>query len=212
MPFTFEILKILVYHWFHLCWLLRTGFDNDELFMLVRKSQLAALLCSGRRWFTSVRYISWTSLSPREEQFLPTQENEWWATVCAQSVKPPSQHAEVDPHLSINQHLSTISNTKEEFEKSKESYQKALNASDHHHTLEFIETTKQHKKRKKRSRNLRWFNQLYNASVTTNIGASFLQLLDKHFPTHYTRSWTVKVSYSCTKQSRASCRHTKWHY
>ena len=78
--------------------------------------------------------------------------------------------------VSINKRLSTISSTKEEFDRSKESYQKALDASDHSHTLTFIEPTQQKRKRKNRPRNIKWFNPPYNASVTTNIGACFLQM------------------------------------
>ena len=110
--------------------------------------------------------------------------------------------------VSINKRLSTISSTKEEFDRSKESYQKALDASDHSHTLTFIEPTQQKRKRKNRPRNILWFNPPYNASVTTNIGACFLQLLDKHFPKNnplhkILNRNTVKVSYSCTKNIKS---------
>ena len=36
--------------------------------------------------------------------------------------------------------------------------------------------------RKNRKRNIIWFNLPFNKSVKTNIGATFLKLLDKHFP------------------------------
>ena len=48
----------------------------------------------------------------------------------------------------------------------------------------------------------------YNAPVTTNIGACFLQLLDKHFPKNnplhkILNRNTVKVLYSCTKNIKS---------
>ena len=49
---------------------------------------------------------------------------------------------------------------------------------------------------------LLWFNPPYSKNVATNIGKSFLKLIDKHFPEGsqlnkiFNRN-TVKVSYSC---------------
>ncbi len=70
--------------------------------------------------------------------------------------------------------------------------------------------------RKRRKRQIIWFNPPFNKNVTTNIGQKFFQLLSKHFPpsNKYSKIFnrnTVKLSYSCTpnvgvlmKQSNAA--------
>ena len=56
--------------------------------------------------------------------------------------------------------------------------------------------------KRRRQRNIIWFNPPFSKSVKTNIARNFLQLLDKHFPPTsrlhkiFNRN-TVKVSYSC---------------
>ena len=56
---------------------------------------------------------------------------------------------------------------------------------------------------RKRKRNIIWFNPPCNKNVLTNIGKTFLQLIDKYFPKPnplhklFIRN-TTKVSYSCT--------------
>ena len=61
--------------------------------------------------------------------------------------------------------------------------------------------------KKKRKRDIIWFNPPYNSEVSTNIGRKFLELIDYHFPkNHKLRSCInrncIKVSYSCTKNMR----------
>ena len=57
--------------------------------------------------------------------------------------------------------------------------------------------------KKKRARNILWFNPPYSRAVKTNVGKSFLQIMDKHFPVGnplhkiFNRN-TVKMSYRCT--------------
>ena len=106
---------------------------------------------------------------------------------------------------SINKRLSAISSSKDEFDKAKPVYQKALDDSGHKFKLEYeepVQNTQQ--KKKKRGRNILWFNPPWNDAVSTNIGAKFLNLLDKHFPPNnplhrILNRNTVKVSYSCCK-------------
>ena len=56
--------------------------------------------------------------------------------------------------------------------------------------------------KKVRQRNIIWFNPLYSVKVETNIGKTFLKLIDKNFPKTnklhkiFSRN-NVKVSYSC---------------
>ena len=61
--------------------------------------------------------------------------------------------------------------------------------------------------KKKRKRDIIWFNPPYNSEVSTNVGKRFLELIDKHFPKdHKLRKCVnrncIKVSYSCTKNMR----------
>ena len=61
--------------------------------------------------------------------------------------------------------------------------------------------------KKKRKRDIIWFNPPYNSEVSTNIGKKFLELIDKHFPkNHKLRKCVnrncIKISYSCTKNMR----------
>ena len=56
--------------------------------------------------------------------------------------------------------------------------------------------------KRKRQRNILWFNPLYSKTVKTKIGKFFLQLVKKHFPKEYKfhKSFnknTLKLSYSC---------------
>ena len=56
--------------------------------------------------------------------------------------------------------------------------------------------------KRKRKRNIIWFNLPYSKNVKTNIVKTFLQLLSKHFPKGYEmykifNKNTVKISYSC---------------
>ena len=59
-------------------------------------------------------------------------------------------------------------------------------------------------KKQNRKRNIIWFNPPFNKNIKTNIGKTFLKLIDKHFPRSsklhkiFNRN-TIKVSYSCTE-------------
>ena len=58
--------------------------------------------------------------------------------------------------------------------------------------------------KKKRKRNIIWYNPPYPASVKTNIGKIFFKLLNKHFPRGHkfykiSNKNTVELSYSSTK-------------
>ena len=114
--------------------------------------------------------------------------------------------------LSVNQRLSSISSSAEEFKKAAPEYQKALHHSGHKHTLVYKEENENDKDKrniskfvkKLRKRNIVWFNPPFNAGVKTNVGKKFLQLVDKHFPPdHKLRQVVnrncVKLSYSCMK-------------
>ena len=69
--------------------------------------------------------------------------------------------------------------------------------------------------KRKRTRNIIWFNPPYSKSVQTNVARDFLKLIDKHFPAAsplhkiFNRN-TVKVSYNCMNNvKRVISSHNK---
>ena len=84
---------------------------------------------------------------------------------------------------------------------SKKVFQDALSRSGYEHVLTY-DNPKDSCRSKNRKRNVIWFNPPYSRSVATNVGKTFLNLLEKHFPKHhkfrkiFNRN-NVKISYSC---------------
>ena len=106
---------------------------------------------------------------------------------------------------SINNRLSEISCDEDSFNKATPLYQKALNDSGYTHNLRYSQPAPAQSvtsPTKKRHRNTIWYNAPYSKNVQTNIGRTFLNILDKEFPKGnplhkiFNRN-TVKVSYSC---------------
>ena len=102
----------------------------------------------------------------------------------------------------INDRIVKLSSNQEMFESNLQPYQDALKKAGYADKLEYKrkEETKK-KKQRTRSRNVFWFNPPFSQSIKTNIGATFLGLIDKHFrkselKKYFNRS-TIKVSYSC---------------
>ena len=81
----------------------------------------------------------------------------------------------------INKRLSELSCDKNEFDKAKGIYEKALNESDFNTKLSYQNEPSE---RKNRNRKIIWFNPPYNESVKTDIGKQFLKLVKKHFQDH----------------------------
>ena len=106
--------------------------------------------------------------------------------------------------LEVNRRLLRLSSTKEDFLAAVPPYQDALDKAGHNHKLVWEEpdpaappTTT----RRSRTRKVTWFNPPYSQSISTNIGAKFLQLVDSCFPPNHelrrvVNRNTVKVSYS----------------
>ena len=106
---------------------------------------------------------------------------------------------------SINNRLSENSCDEDSFNKATPLYQKALNDSGYAHNLQYSQPAPAQSvtsPTKKRHRNTIWYNPPYSKNVQTNIGRTFLNILDKEspkgHPLHkiFNRN-TVKVSYSC---------------
>ena len=105
--------------------------------------------------------------------------------------------------LSINKRLTEISSDEESFQRASQQYQQALQNSGYKHQLKYKHplnhTTIQTRNRR---RNIIWYNPPFRRNVSTNIGKSFLNIIDDEFPAvhplHkiFNRN-TVKISHSC---------------
>ena len=95
--------------------------------------------------------------------------------------------------------LSKLSSNQEEFEKVASEYQEILTKSDYTEKLSYSPPSMQ--QRRRRNRKVLYYNPPFDLQVKTNIGKTFLQLLDKNFPPHHRLNKiinrnTVKLSYS----------------
>ena len=106
----------------------------------------------------------------------------------------------------INKRLSEISSDEEAFKEAAPPYQEALQKSGYSHTLRFTppqQPPESNTNKRKRQRNIIWFNPPYSKNVQTNIGREFLNLIEKCFPpNHKLRKLfnknNLKLSYSCS--------------
>lgn len=104
---------------------------------------------------------------------------------------------------SIQTRLSNISSSKEIFIEAKPKYEEALNKAGHKDKLNYNPTQKANDERKRnRKRKITWYNPPYSKHVKTNVGKTFLQLIDKNFPKDHPlhkicNRNTIKISYSC---------------
>ena len=102
----------------------------------------------------------------------------------------------------INKRLSSLSSDKASFDQAAPPYQKALDESGYHYTLQY-EPAKASKRKNRQRNNILW----YNKNTSTNIGHKFLALVDKQFPNdHKLRKIfnrnTIKISYSCMNNTK----------
>ena len=118
-----------------------------------------------------------------------------------QSNHPPTIVKQIP--LMIQNRLSSLSCNEEEFNNAKRDYSNALTLSGYETDLKFQNATQQSQAKRKRKRNVIWFNPPYNEAVKTRIEKDFYQLIDKHFPKHHRyhkifNRHNVRLSYSCT--------------
>ena len=109
----------------------------------------------------------------------------------------------------IEKRISNISSSKEIFDISKPIYEKTLNECEFQHKLLYqenlINNIDDNQEKKKRKRNIIWYNPPYSMNVTTNIGKLFFRLLQKHFPK--TRKFYKIFNKNCVKLSYSSLRN-----
>ena len=100
----------------------------------------------------------------------------------------------------ISKRRTNISSHKATFNNAAPFYNDVLSASGYKENLTYQQDLTPSKK--VRQRKIIWFNPPYSVNVETNIGKTFLKLIDKHFPKTskfhkiFNRN-NVKVSYSC---------------
>ena len=104
----------------------------------------------------------------------------------------------------INKRLSEISSDEDSFQHAVPLYQEALAKSGYQHKLKFQQspTSQKPNNTRGRKRNITWYNPPFSKNVATNIGQTFLKILDEEFPASHTlhkifNRNTVKISYSC---------------
>ena len=103
--------------------------------------------------------------------------------------------------LAINKRLTEISSHEESFRLASQAYTKlhlaraGINKFKHP-----LNTTATNTNKHNRSRNIIWYNPPYSRNVATNIGKTFLEIIDKEFPLGHTlhkifKRNTIKISY-----------------
>ena len=107
---------------------------------------------------------------------------------------------------SIETRLSNISSNERIFNDAKQEYQKALQEAGHKTHLKYQPKNAINQEmaaqKNKRQRKITWFNPPYSVHVKSNIGKSFLTLIEQHFPANHElhricNKNTLKLSYSC---------------
>ena len=127
------------------------------------------------------------------------------------SDQPPSIIKE-NPR-SVEKRLSVLSSSKNIFQESVIYYEKCLENSGYKTKLQYQQAKQNNQNKKKRKRNIIWFNPPYNKSVKANIRTIFIKLISKHFPPNhkyikiFNRN-TIKL-YSCMPKSDKKNGHNK---
>ena len=98
---------------------------------------------------------------------------------------------------------SILRSSEELFQKSANYYEKCLKTN-----LQYQQPKENNQNKRKRKRNIIWFNPPYSKSVKTNIGRIFIKLISKHFPPNHKfvkifNKNTIKLSYSCMPNIRS---------
>ena len=125
-------------------------------------------------------------------------------------------HTESNHSLNIIKHiptsiencLSNLSSTEILFKESINYYEDNLRQSGYNKKLTYKLTGTNHQKHIKHKRKIIWFNPRFSKNISTNIGKSFLSLLDLHFPKNHIYNSIfnrnkIKVSYSCMQNIKS---------
>ena len=124
-----------------------------------------------------------------------------------QSNHPPALLKNIP--LNINKRLTNISSSKEVFDESIAPYEKALTESEYTRRLTYSPTQEQAPKNKrKRTRNITWYNPPLDSNVKTNLGRKFLHIVYRCFPKNHPLHkifdrHTLKLSHSCMSNMKS---------
>jgi hypothetical protein len=119
--------------------------------------------------------------------------------------------------MAINRRISSLSSSELAFDSAANVYEEVLHKSNYNGKLEYSPDNPPSTitQKRKRQRNIIWFNPPFSKNVRSNIALNFLRLLDKHFPKAnplhkiFNRN-SIKVSYSCMENVKSSiARHNK---
>jgi len=111
---------------------------------------------------------------------------------------PPNIIRNIHVPAAINKRLSNISSDENILEQAKVPYQEALRKSGYAYNLKYTPTD-ENNRRKKRTRNITWYNPPYSSNVKNNIGQQFLGILDESFP-----NATLSARFSIEIQSKSA--------
>ena len=118
----------------------------------------------------------------------------------ASSNHPPSILKNIP--LAVNKHLCSISSDEHSFNSEVQPYQLALNNSGYKHQLKFSTEHTTPRNKKRRHRNIVWYNPPYNKATATSIARNFLNIVSNTFTEGHVLKKilnrnTLKVSYAC---------------
>jgi hypothetical protein len=122
----------------------------------------------------------------------------------ADSNHPPSIIKQIPK--AISKRISNNSSSREIFDNAAPLYNNALEKSGYREKLTYCPDPETDERienpRRKRSRNIIWFNPPFSKDVETNVAKTLLNLVKKHFPQNHTyhkifNKNNVKVSYGC---------------
>ena len=115
--------------------------------------------------------------------------------------------------MSIEKRLSSLSSSKEIFEETTPHYEQYLSNCRYKEKLNYRDQTSSNLiTKRKRQRNILWFNPPYSKRVKTKIGKFFLQLIKKYFPKEHKfhkifNKNALKLSYSCMPNIKTKITH-----
>ena len=115
---------------------------------------------------------------------------------------------------SIESRLSSLVSNEKTFNESTPINQEALKKLGYDYKLKYQKNTSTTNSKQKRKRNIILFHLPYSINVATNVGRFFLNLLNKHSPSHHKFSKIFnrnKISYSCmpNMKSRTNIHNKK---
>ena len=127
-----------------------------------------------------VSYLDFTLNLNDGSYRLYKKSNEETNYIHVNSDQPPSILKQLPK--SIEKRLSSLSSSKKIFEETAPNYEQHLSNCGYKEKLNYRDPTPQNLiTKRKRQRNILWFNPPYSKTVKTKIGKFFLQLIKKHF-------------------------------